>query len=451
MKTYNNHTPPDLTYHPQSNNTIPAWPFQGFSFSLALRAFRWPWPAFITCGDISSPTLEDVLAATGVDPALSNHILSEGWTTETFSCSALTMQEFDSHLSEMCSGHDLSMLQKAALRAAFKRCQQADAEPSAPSRAEDTQISSSAGSWTETFAPKLDNATIHALKSKFIKDYPSELLNADTTPSTRLLSLVHHQLQKKHWVWVPWKYRMSLARSEEVQTQRAAKQPRIEGIALSQLLLDEVPSLEITNQGMGLNAIRVMMEVHNVAIAMCGGAHLANLKEYTHKFMSLLTQRVDSESGLRTANVVESQAADRQVWRIMCDLMNDRNWTMDNALHEMTHIRHDLPGLLQLRPKIPKQPPTWTSSSILSSPKGVKGKGKSSVKGKGKGAGKGKVTWVTELKQSDGSFKQLCMQWQVGKCQRSNCAFIHGCAYPLPDGSACGKGHTAVDHQKVPQ
>ena len=399
---------------------------------------------------MSGSQLDDVLAATGVDPQLSNRIVSDGWTIETFACAGTDLHDFETHLTEICGGNDPSVFQKAALRAAFKRCQLADSASPPASAPADPEEVAPAGSWTEAFAPKLDSQRILELKAKFLKDYPSELLNSDCMPSTRLLSLVHHQLQKQHWSWVPWKYRMSLSRSEELQTTRAAKQPRLEGIALSQLLLDEVPSIEISNQGMGLNAIRVMMDVHNIAIAMCGGAHLANLREYTHRFMSLLTQRVDSDSGLRTANVVESQAADRQVWQVIGDLMNDRKWSMDDALHEMTHIRHDLPGLLQLRPKITKPQSNWNFTSTSSHPKGGKGKGKPYQKGKGKSSSKGKVSWVTEVKQTDGTFKQLCMQWQVGKCTRSNCAFIHGCAYPLPDGSACGKKHTALDHQKVP-
>ena len=59
----------------------------------------------------------------------------------------------------------------------------------------------------------------------------------------------------------------------------------MEGLALSSLLMDEIPFIEVSNENMGLNAIR-SMNLHNTA--MCGGAHLANLKEYSHKFVSML-------------------------------------------------------------------------------------------------------------------------------------------------------------------
>ena len=48
---------------------------------------------------------------------------------------------------------------------------------------------------------------------------------------------------------------------------------------------------------------------------------------------------------------------------------------MDDSLHEMTHVRHDLPGLLQLRPRPPKQFPgsNLVISSIgLAKEKGVR-------------------------------------------------------------------------------
>eukprot|EP00435_Cladocopium_sp_Y103_P051618 s1168_g16.t1 len=101
-------------------------------------------------------------------------------------------------------------------------------------------------------------------------------------------------------------------KKDDLQAQRSSKQPKLEGLALHSLLLDEPPALEVSNSGMGLNAIRTL-----IAVAMCRGAHLANLKQYSHKFTHYLTQKVDTETGLRTANVTEAQAADRQIWATM--------------------------------------------------------------------------------------------------------------------------------------
>ena len=82
-------------------------------------------------------------------------------------------------------------------------------------------------------------------------------------------------------------------------------------LAQPTLLVDDPPSLEITNGSMGINSVRNLLAVHDVAVAMCGGAHLAKLKAYSHKFVSFLTQRTDPETMLRCASITESQAADR--------------------------------------------------------------------------------------------------------------------------------------------
>ena len=201
---------------------------------------------------------------------------------------------------------------------------------------------------------------------------------------------------------------------------------------------------------MGINAIRNMLEVRNVAIALCQGAHLQNLKAYSRKFMSFLTQKVDSESGLRTASVVEAQAADRQIWTTISELMTDRDWSMDDALHELTHIRNDLSGYLQLRPRVLKAAPSFGSrSSDVYGPAPWKGKSKGKGKGKNKDKGKNRVQWVTDVHR-DGKWHQLCMRYQAGKCSSSDCKFVHACAYPKQDGTACGAAHSALEHQRTP-
>lgn len=406
---------------------------------------------------MATTSLEDILSECGVTPQTRSVLIADGWTIENFSCAASDEKSLDEIWTELVPDADLSLLQKAALRAAYKRCRAkmdpsgplASAEPSAPG-----ETPSSNSSWSESFAPKLDSAKITELKEKFISCYPSEIVNHETMPSTRLLSLVYHQLQRKQWHWVPWKYRLTVAKADELSHQRQAKMPKLELASLHTLLVDDPPSIDISNANMGINSVRNLLVVHDVAVAMCGGAHLANLKSYSHKFLGFLTQRVDPETMLRCASITESQAADRQIWNTLSDLMTDRGWSMDDSLHEMTHVRHDLPGLLQLRPRPPKQP-QWqpTGQPFLPSGKGKFGKGggkKGDSKGSsdgGKSKGKGKVQWVTDIKTKDGSWKQLCMRWQSGKCTLgSQCRFQHSCAYPV-NGAACGMDHGALQHQ----
>ena len=305
----------------------------------------------------------------------------------------------------------------------------------------------SQNSWAESFPPKLDSSVIDQLKAKFLASYPSELVNHDTMPSTRLLSLVHHQLLKKQWAWIPRKYRLTMAKADEISSQRQTKMPKLEVASLHNLLVDEPPSIDISNSGFGVNAVRNLLAVHDMAVAMCGGAHLANLKAYSAKFLGFLTQKVDPETMLRCASITEAQAADRQIWASIADLMAERNWDMDNCLHEFTHIRHDLPGLLQLRPRPAK---AQSSSQPWTAPASNKGKGKGKPsKGRGKSKGKGKVQWLTDVKTKDGQWKQLCMRYQTGNCSLGdNCRFQHGCAYPV-NGQACGLDHGALQHQNT--
>ena len=175
------------------------------------------------------------------------------------------------------------------------------------------------GSWAESFAPKIQPSTVAKLKKQFLIDYPSEVLTP--MPSTRLLSLAHHQHGKQDYRWIPWKFRMTQARLEDMVIYQRPKVPKIEGLQLHQLIWDEPPSLDINNQGMGVNAIRNMLDVHNIALALVGSCHLQRLRAYSLKFMSYMTQRLEGDSGLRPPNVLEAQAADKALWQLIHDLV----------------------------------------------------------------------------------------------------------------------------------
>ena len=209
-------------------------------------------------------SLEDLFVQCGVNTTVSNALLADGWSLTTWASCASSLEAFDAMLPSLVDREELPLLQQAALRAAFKQA----AFGSSPS------ATSSAGGTRRIFLdglirPKVGLSDHQGFEGKFLKHYPSELLNSETMPSTRLLSLVHHQLVKKQWMWVPWRFRMSVTRAEEVISQRASKIPRVEHASLSSLLLDDPPALEISNSGMGINAIRNMLEVRNVAIALC--------------------------------------------------------------------------------------------------------------------------------------------------------------------------------------
>jgi hypothetical protein len=394
---------------------------------------------------MASETLEDILTKSGVDSNLTNALMMEGWTCQTFRMAAADSQGFEDVLQEWSSSHTLSTFQKACLRMAFQSLQPFQG-PTSSTPTPATNSNPAAGSWVESFPPKLENAVLLAMKQKFISNYPSELIHADVFPSTRLVSLVHDQPTKKSWKWIPWKYRISLTKSEEISGNRAQKMPKLDNLGLHALLFDDPPSLDVSNNSMGVNSIRNMLEVHDRAIALCQGAHLANLKAYTHKFLGFLTAKYDGD--LRNPSVLEAQSADQKVWTVIAELM-EKGWAMDDCLHEMTNLRHDLPGLLQPRPRALRSLPPPSSQTSSPRMEGPKGKGQGKSKGKqNAGKSKGRTQWITEV-QRDGNFKQICMRFQLGKCQNSNCGFQHVCAYPV-ERKACGKNHGAMSHFATP-
>ncbi len=130
----------------------------------------------------------------------------------------------------------------------------------------------------------------------------------------------------------PMEYRMSISKADDQAIQRAPKVARAENLQLHQMLLDEPPSIEISNQSMGLNSIRIMFELHNYAWALARGAHLHCLRAYSLRFTSCLTQRLDADSGLRPPSILEAQSADKHLWHLIQDLCVDQ----DSMMHFMS-------------------------------------------------------------------------------------------------------------------
>lgn len=404
--------------------------------------------------DVSNDSLRKILTDCQVQDTFSDAILEQGWTLEHFA-----MLDFEADLPDVLGGvvGALVPFQKAALRLAWTRCKQHQDAPSPP-QLEPAAASSdtgTSGSWTESFAPKLTSSVVASLKSSFKRNYPAEILTADNTPSLRLLSMIHHQHAKKDHKWVPWKFRLSQQRSDEVASSKSGRIPKSETMSLHSMILDDPPTIEIANGGLGLHALRSLFETYSIAMSMVGVAHLASLKDYYLRFLGFMSVRLESDSGLRNPSILEAQSADKTLMGIVCDLVAERNWSWDDALHEVTHIRSEMASLLQPRPRLLKQPPlggkgdSWTRPNRVA-PYG-KGDGKSH-KGDGKKGKKGskgsRVAWVTEINHG-GQRHQLCMRFQVGKCSMENCRFKHVCAYPTKDGHACGKDHGALQHEST--
>ena len=390
-------------------------------------------------------SLDTILGNAGVDPTLASNLVSDGWTVTSFREIAASPSDFtDQVFAELCHDVSLSLLQKSCIKGAWRSLQTSQIQeantPSGTSSAAGMQAATD-NTWSESFPPKLTSSTVSQLKMKFCANFPSEVVTPETQPSARLLALAFQLHQKKEYKWLPWKYRMSIARSEEMSLSRASKAPRLENVQLHQLLIDEIPSLEITNQNLGLNAVNRMFDLHNYAWAMVQACHLHRLRSYSLKFMSFLSVRLDAESGLRAPSILEAQHADKHIWHLIAELCESPEWTLDDALLEFTQNRGDLAALLQPRPKLMKPTPP-PSNTPFKGGKAAKSSGKGGKPSKG--SGKSSVRWVSELWKGSQK-KTLCMRFQTGKCSNKDCRYEHACGYPRADGTACGASHPAMD------
>ena len=92
-----------------------------------------------------------------------------------------------------------------------------------------------------------------------------------------------------------------------------------ETLSLHSMILDDPPTIEIANGGLGLHTLRSLFETYSIAMAMVGVAHLASLKDYYLRFLSFMSTRLDAESGLRNPSILEAQSADKTLMGVVCD------------------------------------------------------------------------------------------------------------------------------------
>ena len=275
------------------------------SYSLDVH-YMFGMPCARSCGFMMS--LCEVLSEEGVSEARISALTGQGWTLSSFATVVPSLADFDGIWDELLPGDSLNLLEKAQIRAAWKRV----SEKQSASSSTGPQPGPTAG-WSEPFAPKLEGLKISELKKSFLSNFPSEVLTPATTPSTRLLSLAAHQHSKGDVKWIPWKFRMSQERADELQIQRPAKVAKLDALSLHDLLVDEPPAIEVNNSNMGLGAVRNLLAVHDTALAMVGSAHLARLKALGLRFLHFMSQRFEAESHLRAPAVLEAQQAEARV------------------------------------------------------------------------------------------------------------------------------------------
>ena len=91
-------------------------------------------------------------------------------------------------------------------------------------------------------SPKLTTETVDSLVSTSKQNYPGKLLDNDSMPSIRLLSLVHEGL-KTRLKWIPWQYR--LKQYQEILEAKTTKAVRSEVQLLTAAFMDHQPELSV--------------------------------------------------------------------------------------------------------------------------------------------------------------------------------------------------------------
>eukprot|EP00435_Cladocopium_sp_Y103_P017113 s1980_g4.t1 len=297
-----------------------------------------------------------------------------------------------------------------------------------------------APSWQEHAPPRLTPESVAAMGAVFAKNFPGELLTADSTPSIRLLSIVHHQLRPGQALrYVPWQLRLSQKQYQDMMEAKTHKAVRSEAQLLG-VIWDDTPELALDQMRLSAEWLLKVQQVFRNAFVMCGAAHLHTFKKFDQKVFDLTMKKHSPESNLRPVNLSELLEADKAIWAEIIALVG-QGWSLDDSLHELTSARADLYGLLQPRPKTP--------SILPGKGAGKKGGGNNALV---KRIGDKRSSASTTAKDLctyivlNGERHTLCQRFQQNRCTSKSCKYKHVCAAKV-GGKPCGKNHSAEDHQ----
>lgn len=196
-------------------------------------------------------------------------------------------------------------------------------------------------------------------------------MTADTIPSIRLLSMVHHYMKPGGQTikYISWQIRMSQKQYQDMTEAKTQKPIRTEAQLLG-TLLDDTPELSMEHVRLSAEWLLRTQEVFRNAWVMVGAAHLRIVKKFDDKFFGLAMKKHSQESTLRSVNLAELLEADKFLW-------GEMKWSLNDALNELTSARADMYGVLQPRsrstaPKVDKSPAVKTTKSKAASAPPVK-------------------------------------------------------------------------------
>ena len=241
---------------------------------------------------------------------------------EIRSLEALLSGLSDTDLSDMGATDQFHGVQAArirkALRFAHDLCQQpsepTQSTPQPPSLPAAILPQASPASWVENLPPKLSQEAAQELIDDFKTNYPGELLDEDTMPSIRLLSLVQHSLKPGEKIrWIPWQFRLSSKQYTEIMEAKSSKPMRTEAQLLASALYDDTPEMPVAHLRLSASWLSRIQTVYRNAWALCGAAHLNNLKAFDKRVLDLALPDL-ADNSLRGPTTQELLAADRKIW-----------------------------------------------------------------------------------------------------------------------------------------
>ena len=276
-------------------------------------------------------------------------------------------------------------------------------------------------------------------------------------PSIRLLSLVQHSLKPGEKIpWIPWQFRLSSKQYTEIMEAKSSKPMRTEAQLLASALYDDTPEMPVAHLRLAASWLSRIQTVYRNAWALCGAAHLNNLKAFYKRVLDLALPDL-ADSSLRGPTTQELLSADRKIWGAIGSLVSS-GWSLDEALYEVTSIRSDLSNLLQPRPRntLPSTPnkgrerpntPTPPRLNALGplllprrrTPRISRGRVRGGRHSKGLGNKAKSEDWPSNWVYKPHG-KVLCKRFE-NLCTVPNCKFAHLCAV-----RGCGKDHCAIHH-----
>ena len=202
---------------------------------------------------------EELLQQFQIPEAVRDALSIHGYdSTLTFGFAFSSMQILDQHIQKFIPTGDDDPTSPlcARIRALWTRCNTIHTSPPIPAAqtfpptpaatpAASPMLSSS--NWNESLPPKLSIEDMTAMKTQFEKNYPGEVLDAHSTPSIRLWSLVHQQKVNKALKYIPIQLRLSEHQYSAMIETRSSKPLRSEIQLLSQLCWDDTPEMDITS------------------------------------------------------------------------------------------------------------------------------------------------------------------------------------------------------------